>query len=256
MFALISANLVNAFGNWVLIYGHLGFSPRVLRVGLVDLLLAHLSRLRARNHLFVVDPSGGCRQGSARASTSEGVRLLNLGGPRPANLAGNWGFCRATAICARLGPVPLSGHEIALNCAALSFMVPLGISSAAAVRLDNKWEGQSAAARHAGWSAMAIGVGFMAASGLVFVTFSRAIARLFPMIRRWFRWGPTVAGRGRVPIVRCMQIVATALSRYRRHANADAGPLVAYWFLAFRSAIPLLPAALGVVVSGPDSALD
>jgi len=47
-------------------------------------------------------------------------------------------FSAATALIANLGPVPLSGHEIALNRAALTFMVPLGISSAAAVRVGRQ----------------------------------------------------------------------------------------------------------------------
>jgi MATE family multidrug resistance protein len=89
---------------------------------------------------------------------------------------------------AKLGPVPLSGHEIALNCAALAFMVPLGISSAAAVRVGQQLgRKDTAGARRAGWSAIILGVGFMACSGLLFVSIPTWIARLFspdPMVIR------------------------------------------------------------------------
>jgi MATE family multidrug resistance protein len=74
----------------------------------------------------------------------------------------------------------LAGHEIALNCAALTFMVPLGISSAAAVRVGQQLGRRDPdGARRAGWSAILIGVGFMACSGSVFVSLPKLIARLF-----------------------------------------------------------------------------
>jgi MATE family multidrug resistance protein len=83
-------------------------------------------------------------------------------------------------LIAKLGAVPLSGHEIALNCAALTFMVPLGISSAAAVRVGQQLGRKDAAgARQAGWSAIVLGVAFMTCSGLVFVSIPTLIARLF-----------------------------------------------------------------------------
>jgi MATE family multidrug resistance protein len=109
------------------------------------------------------------------------LALLRLGVPAAAQILFEIGaFSAATALCARLGPVPLSGHEIALNCAAFTFMVPLGISSAAAVRVGQEvgrsnWRG----ARRAGWSAIFLGAAFMTSSGLLFVFESKLIARLF-----------------------------------------------------------------------------
>jgi multidrug resistance protein, MATE family len=107
--------------------------------------------------------------------------LLKLGAPAATQILLEIGaFAAATAFIARLGPVPLSGHEIALNCAALSFMVPLGISSAAAVRVGQQiGRKDPAGARRAGWSAIILGVGFMACSGLLFVSVPTLIARLF-----------------------------------------------------------------------------
>jgi MATE family multidrug resistance protein len=89
-------------------------------------------------------------------------------------------FSTATSLCAKLGPVQLSGHEIALNCAAFTFMVPLGISSAAAVRVgQNLGREDAASARRAGWAAILIGLCFMTCSGLAFVSMPRLIARAF-----------------------------------------------------------------------------
>jgi MATE family multidrug resistance protein len=109
------------------------------------------------------------------------IALLRLGTPAATQILFEIGaFSAATALCAKLGPVPLSGHEIALNCAAFTFMVPLGISSAAAVRVGQQLgRGDRTGAMRAGWSAIALGMAFMASSGLVFISIPRIIARLF-----------------------------------------------------------------------------
>src|SRR5258707_317799 len=107
--------------------------------------------------------------------------LLKLGTPAATQILMEIGaFGAATAFVARLGAVPLSGHEIALNCAALTFMVPLGISSAAAVRVGQQLGRKDpTGARRAGWSAIMLGAAFMMCSGLVFVSIPTLIARLF-----------------------------------------------------------------------------
>jgi MATE family multidrug resistance protein len=116
-----------------------------------------------------------------RIDVSRMGALLKLGAPAASQILFEIGaFSAATALCAKLGPVPLAGHQIALNCAALTFMVPLGISSAAAVRVGQELgRCDPDAARRAGWSAIVIGVGFMACSGTVFVSIPKIIARLF-----------------------------------------------------------------------------
>jgi MATE family multidrug resistance protein len=107
--------------------------------------------------------------------------LLTLGAPAAGQILLEIGaFAAATALCARLGPVQLSGHEIALNCASFTFMVPLGISSAAAVRVGQQLGRQDPeGARRAGWSAIILGTGFMGCAGVAFVSVPRIIARAF-----------------------------------------------------------------------------
>jgi MATE family multidrug resistance protein len=184
MFALISANIVNVVGNWILIYGHLGFramgitgsgwSTCIARVYMAGVLVATLLWVESKRSLprWV----GGIRIDVRRMSA-----LLKLGAPAALQILCEIGaFSAATALCARLGPVPLSGHEIALNCAALTYMVPLGISSAAAVRVGQQLgRRDGAGARRAGWSAIMLGAGFMTCAGLVFVSVPKLIARLF-----------------------------------------------------------------------------
>jgi MATE family multidrug resistance protein len=237
MFALISANLVNAFGNWVLIYGHLGFSPMGItgsgwstcfsRIYLIFVLAITLFLVESKRKL----PAWT----GTRIDLHRVLDLLRLGGPSAAQILLEIGaFAAATAVCARLGPVPLSGHEIALNCAALSFMVPLGISSAAAVRVGQEMgRGNRAAARHAGWSAMAIGVGFMATSGVVFVTFSRTIARLFSRDPAVVQVGAKLLlVAAAFQLFDGMQVVATGALRGTGDTRTPMlANLVAYWLV-------------------------
>ncbi len=184
MFALISANIVNAIGNWVLIYGHFGFRAMGITGSGWSTCMArfYMALCLAITLLWV--ESKRLRPGwmsTVRIDLSRMWGLLKLGAPAATQILCEIGaFSAATALCARLGPVPLAGHEIALNCAALTFMVPLGISSAAAVRVGQQLGRRDPdGARRAGWSAILIGVGFMACSGSVFVSLPRLIARLF-----------------------------------------------------------------------------
>ena len=185
MFALVSANLVNLIGDWALIYGHLGFRAQGItgsgwatcfaRIYMVLVLVITLLIVESRRSAVPQAPN---------PITFDWARLwalLKLGAPAAGQILLEIGaFTAATALCARLGPVPLSGHEIALNCAAFTFMVPFGISSAAAVRVGQQLgRGDPAGARHAGWSAIALGAGFMICAGLGFVSFPTAIARGF-----------------------------------------------------------------------------
>jgi MATE family multidrug resistance protein len=184
MFALISANLVNLVGDWALIYGHLGL-PAIgipgsgwatcgARIYMAGVLVATLLWVESKG-------SRSEWRGVVRVDLRRIVALLKLGAPAATQILLEIGaFAAATALIARLGPVPLSGHEIALNCAALSFMVPLGISSAAAVRVGQQIGRKDPdGARRAGWSAIILGAGFMTCSGLLFVSVPTLIARLF-----------------------------------------------------------------------------
>ena len=184
MFALISSNLVNLVGDWALIYGHLGFPAMGIpgsgwatcfaRIYMAGVLVITLLWVESRRSV----PKWA---GTIRVDLHRIAALLKLGAPAAAQIVLEIGaFSAATALIAKLGPVPLSGHEIALNMAALSFMVPLGISSAAAVRVGQQLGRKDpAGARRAGWSAIVLGAAFMTCSGLVFVSIPTWIARLF-----------------------------------------------------------------------------
>jgi MATE family multidrug resistance protein len=130
MFALVSANVVNLVGDWALIYGHLGFpamgitgsgwSTCVARIYMALVLLITLAYVESKRSL----PDGMLLVG---IDLQRVWALLTLGAPAATQILLEIGaFSAATALIAKLGPVPPSGHEIALNCAALTFMVPAG----------------------------------------------------------------------------------------------------------------------------------
>jgi MATE family multidrug resistance protein len=108
-------------------------------------------------------------------------RLLLLGAPVGGQIFVEISiFAAVTALIGTLGPLPLAGHEIALNCASVTFMVPFAISAAAAVRVGQavgRRDPEGAAA--AGWTAIGLGTGFMLTSSAALLLFPHAIARGF-----------------------------------------------------------------------------
>jgi MATE family multidrug resistance protein len=78
------------------------------------------------------------------------------------------------------GAEALAAHQIALQIAAMSFMVPLGLAQAATVRVGLAYgAGDAAGISRAGWTAYMLGVGFMALMALVLVLFPRTLAGAF-----------------------------------------------------------------------------
>jgi MATE family multidrug resistance protein len=244
--ALVSANLVNALGNWALIYGHLGFraygitgsgwSTFFARIYLVVFLVVILfwveakRKLRPRTFFSSSGALGGLGIDVARMWA-----LLKLGVPAAGQILMEVGaFSTATALCARLGPVPLSGHEIALTCASFSFMMPLGISSAAAVRVgQNIGAGDPVGARRAGWSAILLGATIMTCAGLIFVTIPGVIARAFSHDAAVVRAGVTLLlVTAAFQLFDGIQVVATGALR---GAGDTRTPMlancVAYWLI-------------------------
>jgi MATE family multidrug resistance protein len=95
-------------------------------------------------------------------------RLLALGIPAALQITLEVAlFSAATGLAAKLDAASLAAHQIAITVASTTFMVPYGVASAAAVRV-----GQAVGRRdpdgvvRAGWTAIALGVGFMATAAL------------------------------------------------------------------------------------------
>lgn len=184
MVALVSANLVNLAANWLLIFGNLGFpalgapgaawATVASRVYMAAMLLGAVLRLERRLAIRFSDVP---RRIEARRLR----RLLALGWPAATQLLAEVGvFAVVTALAGRLTPIALAAHQIALNLASVTFMVPLGISSAGAVLVGHAiGRREPAVAAHAGWTAIGVGAGFMAAAAVVFVLAAERLVSIF-----------------------------------------------------------------------------
>src|SRR2546421_436330 len=79
-----------------------------------------------------------------------------------------------------LGTKEMAGHQIAITLAALTFMVPLGVAAAAAVRVGRAvGAGDQERAKQAARAAFVCGMGFMSFTALVFLGVPRLLASLF-----------------------------------------------------------------------------
>ena len=189
LFALLSANLVNVAANWVLVYGHWGFPPLgVAGSGWATTLSRAYMALVLVGAAWRLGPerggdrrAGGWRWRSLRPDPAWLRRLVGLGLPAAGHVTLEVGvFALATALVGRLDSASLAAHQIVLSVASVTFMVPYGLATAAAVRVGQAiGRGEPAAAARAGWAAIALGVGFMAGSGLAFWLVPRAIVTLF-----------------------------------------------------------------------------
>ena len=166
MFSLLTANLINVLGNWAFIYGHLGFRAMgtvgsgwatcVGRVYMAMVLLVYCIYYDLRYKT-------GLREASKRVHLPRVWKLMSLGFPAATQLGLEVGiFAVATAMISKLGPIQLAAHQVAMNTASFTYMVPLGIGSAAAVRVGQALGKRDAhAASRAGWTALALGSSFM-----------------------------------------------------------------------------------------------
>ena len=79
-----------------------------------------------------------------------------------------------------LGTTEIAAHQIALQSAATTFMIPLGISHAAVVRVGQAYgRGDPAGVARATWVALGLGAAFMLAMALVFALAPRQVVGLY-----------------------------------------------------------------------------
>jgi MATE family multidrug resistance protein len=89
-------------------------------------------------------------------------------------------FALAALLIGRIGVDDLGGHQIAINLASLSFMVPLGISGAASTRVGNAiGRGDLPAARRSAAACLLLGGGAMLGFALLFAAFPEPLGRLY-----------------------------------------------------------------------------
>jgi MATE family multidrug resistance protein len=89
-------------------------------------------------------------------------------------------FTITTGLMGTLGTTALAAHQVALQCAAFTFMVPLGIGIAGSVRVGRAaGAGDAGGVRRAGAVAMGLAVAFMGLAAALFLTVPRPIVGLY-----------------------------------------------------------------------------
>lgn len=204
LWTILAANLLNIGLNWVLIFGQLGL-PAMGVAGsawatnisrwFMALMLLGMSRRTLwptlhpwHGDVFSLRPLG---------------RVLRLGLPIGLQLELEYGaFAAVAVLMGRFGTIQVAGHQIALNLASLTFMVPMGIGMAAAVVVGRAVGANDApTARTAARAALLMGTGFMACCSIVLLLAPRVFAGLYTTDAAVLAWAATL-----IPIAGIFQV--------------------------------------------------
>ena len=183
-FVMLGGVMLNVFLNWILIYGHWG-APAMglegagwatLTARLVMALVLLIYVLRAPT-LRAFQPA----RWRAALSRARFQHLFNLGWP----VAGQH-FCEVSAFAFAaimmgwISADAIAAHQIALTCAAISFMFVLGLGMATCIRVGHAYgAGQFIRTRRIGLGAVGLAAGIMAMFGVLFMVAGHSIAGLF-----------------------------------------------------------------------------
>ncbi len=175
---------LNALLSWSLIFGHFGLPALGLLGGgtgssitwliMCGALIAVIASDRQfrRFHLF----GNWWRFDGQRT-----MAMMRLGWPIGITMALEMGvFALAAYFMGWIGAPAVAAHAVALQLAALTFMVPLGLGQAATVRVGLALgRGDEAGITRAGWTAWVLGVGFMGTMALVMWSIPRELVTMF-----------------------------------------------------------------------------
>lgn len=180
----VAGVLVNGIANYALVFGNWGF-PRLEMVGsalstvsvnvvmfILAVVYVQTHRRFRRYHIF---------HNLLKPDWARLVELMRIGFPIGFMMLAEVAlFTTASLLQGWLGEAELAAHSVALTIASLSFMVPLGLSQAATVRVGIAFgEGNPEGVRKAGWAAFVLTIGFMSLTALLFFAFPHQIVGLF-----------------------------------------------------------------------------
>lgn len=182
--AMLGGLVLNGLVDYVLIFGKWGAPAMGLRgaaiatlgtnvlVMLVLLVYTLSVRETARYALF---------QRVWRGDGEMIARLFRLGWPISLTLLAEVSlFALSAVMMGWLGTIALAAHGIAIQLASVVFMVPLGLSFAATVRVgraDGRKDGENL--RRAGWSVFWVAIALSLLSAALLVAFPRSLSAIF-----------------------------------------------------------------------------
>lgn len=181
---VVAVNLFNLVADWALVFGA-GPIPQLGPLG-----SAWASTI-ARTLLFVIllivdrkDLWPLLRFERASLQWRPLVRTARLGLPIGFNLQLEIiAFSVIALLMGGLGTTSMAAHQVAINLASLTFMVPLGVSQATAVRVGNAIGAcRGGGARRAASSGLILGAGFMTLTAALFIGLPELLARAYTSV--------------------------------------------------------------------------
>ena len=184
MIIALLANIINVFGNWVLVFGNLGFPALGLNgsgwatfASRLFMALAIMGYVMNNKFFKQYDVSFHYRS----INWPVIKKILSLGLPSGFQYFFEVGaFSFAVIMVGWLGTKQLAAHQIAINLASISFMAVLGISVAGSIRVGNAVGMKDIVeTRRAGFTASLLGASIMFVAGVIFVLFRNFLPTLY-----------------------------------------------------------------------------
>lgn len=183
-FILLAGVALNVFLNWILIYGNLGapalglagagWATLIARIVVAILMLVYLA-LSPELKPFLPN------EWFARPHTVRFKRLLTLGGPvGTQHLLEVSAFAFAALMMGWISAEALAAHQIAITCAATTFMFMVGLGMAVCIRVGHAFgAGKYKRTRRIGFVGLLLAVVGMSLFGAMFITARYPLARAF-----------------------------------------------------------------------------
>jgi MATE family multidrug resistance protein len=184
MIISILANIINYIGNWILVFGNLGFpelgltgsgySTLITRIFMAAVILVYVlkaNRFKEYNLSLIL----------RKIDFILIRKILRLGIPSGSQYFFEIGaFSFSAIMIGWLGTTALAAHQIAINLASITYMAATGISSAAAIRVGNAVGSENIIeTRRSGFSALILTISMMSFFALMFILFNNLFPSLY-----------------------------------------------------------------------------
>lgn len=184
LIATLIGIVVNAIGNYALMFGNFGF-PRLELAGAgISTIIVHsvtflfglgyvLTRQKYRHYQLLLR--------FWKPDWQRFFEIIKVGTPIGFMLTAEVGlFSVAAVMMGWLSTLELAAHAVAIQLASISFMVPLGLSQATTIRVGLQYgRDNHKGIGIAGWTSIALGTGFMAITCTLFILFPNMFVSLF-----------------------------------------------------------------------------
>lgn len=175
---------VNAFANWVFIFGNLGAPALGLPGAAMATIITALFTLAAYIIAIRMDARLHRYHIFGRLWSPDWARfrqIVRIGTPIALTVTAEAGIFGAAAfMMGRIGAAELAGHIVALQLAALAFQVPFGVGQAVAIRVGYFYGARDAIGiKRAGWVSLGLSAAFMSSTASIMVLAPLTLMRIF-----------------------------------------------------------------------------